>query len=577
MKMFTQYHQSTDNLKGGIFMWRRLAIFALVLLVAVSFSTKFPRNETLYIGGGIWAPPSNWNPFVPWNAVDGTVGMIYETLFFYDPLTGKLQPWLAESGKWTDPKTFVVKLREGTSWQDGKPLTSEDVKFTFEIAKKYKAFYYSGVWDWLDSIETPDDRTVVFHFSQPRYHNWLVMMYTVPIVPKHIWANKSQNEIFSTANKNPIGSGMYKAEEWDQDKMVFLRNDNWWGIKYFGKPAPKRVVHIKIFSNNVALGMILKGELDWSGFFLPGIPRLVKSYGGLVTWYNHPPYMLPDNVAYLFMNTKKAPMDNPLFRRAVAFAINVNEIVDKVYEDQVEKARPSGYLPIPAWDKFYDKKLDEEYGFHYNPIKAERLLDEAGIVDKDGDGWRDLPNGKPFKLEIIVPYGWTDWMESIKIIAKDLNAVGINAEPKFPDYGKYWEDITKGTFDMAINNFGSQVSMTPWTLYNFVVHYPISDAMYDGNFGRYDNEELFNLLEKINQTPLSKEKELKELFAKAQKILLTQMPAVPLWYNGLWFQANSTHWTNWPTEKNPYAYPCLWSGRWQVGGLKVLLNLKPAK
>ena len=558
-------------------MMKRLFTLVLIAIVVLAISAKFERSETLYIGGGIWAPPSNWNPFVPWNAVDGTIGLIYETLFTYDPLKGELEPWLAECGKWIDSKTYKIRLRQGTTWQDGKPLTSADVKFTFELAKKYKALYYSGLWEWLESIETPDDRTVIFHFTQPRYHNWLITLYTVAIVPEHVWKDKTQDEILSTANEYPVGSGPYKAESWDQDKMVFVRNESWWGIKYFGKPAPKRVVHIKIFSNNVALGMILKGELDWSGFFLPGIPRLIKAYGGLLTWYDHPPYMLSDNVAYLFMNVHKPPMDNPKFRRAVAFAINVDEIVKRVFEEQVRKARPSGYLPIPAWDKFYSEEIDKEYGFNYNPIKARRLLDEAGIVDKDGDGWRDLPDGKPFKLEIIVPYGWTDWMESIKIIAKNLNAVGINAEAKFPDFGKYWEDLTKGNFDMAINNFGSQVSMTPWTLYNYVVHYPITDAMYDGNFGKYENEELFNLLDEINKTPLSEEQKLKELFSKAQKILLTEMPAVPLWYNGLWYHANTTYWKNWPNEKNPYAYPCLWAGRWQIGGLKVLLNIRPAK
>ncbi len=556
---------------------KKLFVFSLILVMVVSFSARFKRDETLYVGGGIWAPPSNWNPFVPWNAVSGTIGLVYETLFGYDPITGKLVPWLAERGTWLDDKTFQIVLRKGVKWHDGKPFTAEDVKFTFEIAKKYKAIYYSSIWDWLDEIVTLGDDVVQFRFTKPRYHTWLVDLYTIPIVPKHVWKDKSQDEILSTANEHPIGTGPYIAETWDQDKMVFLRNENWWGNDVFGKPAPKRVVHIKIFSNNVALGMILKGELDWSNFFLPGIPRLKKAYSGIVTWFDGPPYMLSDNTAYLFMNVRKPPMNDPRFRRAVAYAINVDEIIDRVFEKQVIKARPSGYLPIPAWDKFYDEKLDEEYGFHYDPSKAKELLDEAGIVDKDGDGWRDLPDGKHFKLEIIVPYGWTDWMESIKIIAKDLNKVGINAEAKFPDFGKYWEDLTKGKFDMAINNFGAYVSMTPWTLYNFVVHYPITDAMYDGNFGRYENEELFNLLEEINMTPLSDEAKLKDLFSKAQKILLTEMPAVPLWYNGLWFQASTMHWKNWPNEHNPYAYPCDWAGRWQLGGVIVLTKIQPVK
>ncbi len=558
-------------------MWRRFLIVSLIFVALLSFGVRFERSETLYVGGGMWAPPSNWNPFVPWNAVAGTIGLVYETLFLYDPLNGSLKPWLAERGVWLDEKTYQIVLRKGVKWHDGEPLTAEDVAFTFEIAKKYPAIYYSGIWDWLEEVVVLSDDVIQFKFSEPRYHNWLISLYTIAIIPKHIWETKTEEEILSTDNKNPVGSGMYKAEMWDQDKMVFIRNEDWWGNDIFGKPVPKRVVHVKIFSNNVALGMILKGELDWSNFFLPGIPRLKKAYAGIITWYDGPPYMLPDNTAYLFMNVHKPPMDSAKFRRAVAFAINVNEIVDRVFEKQVLPSNSSGYLPIPAWQKFFNEELDRKYGFKYDPEMAKKLLNEAGIVDRDGDGWRDLPNGDPIKLEIIVPYGWTDWMESIKIIAKNLNAVGINAEPKFPDYGKYWEDITKGTFDMAINNFGSAVSMTPWTLYNFVVHYPITDEMYDGNFGKYENQELFDLMDEINKTPLSEEGKLKELFSKAQEILLKEMPAVPLWYNGLWFQASTQYWKNWPTEKNPYAYPCVWGGRWQMGGLIVLTKLQPVK
>jgi len=529
------------------------------------------------MGGGLWAPPSNWNPFTPWNAVTGTIGLVYETLFSYNPITGEREPWLAKEGKWIDDKTYKLCLRKGITWQDGKKFTADDVKFTFEIAKKYKSLYYSKMWNWIKDIKKVDDYTLVFEFNDPRYHEWNVNLYTIPIIPKHIWSTKAEKEVLSTSNEYPVGTGPYIAETWDQDKMVFLRNENWWGIKVFGKPVPKRVVHIKIYSNNVALGMILKGELDWSNFFLPGVPRLKQVYKGLTTWFDGPPYMLSDNTAYLFMNTKKPPMDNALFRRAVAFAINAQEIVDRVYEKQVVKANPSGFLPIPSWMKYYSKDIDGKYGFKYDPQKAKELLYDAGIVDKDGDGWRDLPNGQPFKLEIIVPYGWTDWMESIKIIAKDLQAVGIHAEAKFPDYGKYWEDLTKGKFDMAINNFNGNTSITPWTLYNFVVHHPIQDAMYDGNFGKYENAKLFALIDEINKTPFSNEKKLKELFGKVQKMMLEEMPAIPLWYNGLWFQASTMHWKGWPNEKNPYAYPCGWAGRWQLGAVKVLINLKPVK
>lgn len=111
------------------------------------FTSVMMKRCTLVVECG--RLPSNWNPITPWNAVTGTVGLLYETLFSYDPLTDTLIPWLAESGKWTSNKTYEIKLRKGMTWHDGHPLTSKDVKFTYELAKQIPEIYYSPVWNWL--------------------------------------------------------------------------------------------------------------------------------------------------------------------------------------------------------------------------------------------------------------------------------------------------------------------------------------------------------------------------------------------------------------------------------------------
>ena len=547
---------------------------AALLVFSLGFGVTYPRNETLYAGGGLWAPPSNWNPITPWAAVTGVVGLVYETLYNYDPLTDELIPWLAEEGKWVSANVYRLTLRKGLTWQDGKPLTAEDVKFTFELAKKITSIYYSTIWEWLDTIEVVDAHTLYFKFSDPRYHEWLYDLYQIPILPKHIWGRKTEEEVLSGANEYPVGSGPYSVQTYTQDRNVYVRNEDWWGTKLLGlKPAPKYIVYLRVLSNNVALGMLIKGELDISNFFLPGVPSLKRFYG-IHTWFEGPPYMLSDNTAFLFLNTTKKPMDDPKFRRALAFAINPDEIVKKVFEQQVLPSNPLGFLPIKSWMKYYDEKVVEKYGFNYVPEKAAALLDEAGYKDVDGDGWREAPDGSEIKLSIIVPYGWTDWMESIKIIANAFKAVGLNVTAKFPDYSKYWEDLTAGKFDMAINNFGSQVSATVWTLYNWLFNPVTGEYMYNGNFGRYQNEELDELLRQVNSTPLEQEEKTQELLSKIEEIFLKEMPAIPLWYNGMWFQASESVWTNWPSEKNPYAYPVTWGGRWQIGGVMMLTKLK---
>lgn len=558
---------------------RALALLFVILLAAATplaaQAEQLPRNETIYVGGGLWAPPSNFNPLTPWAAATGVVGLIYEPLFLYNPVTDEFIPWLAEKGGWVDDKTYEVTIRQA-KWQDGQPLTAEDVKFTFEYAKQHDGIYYSGIWDWLDRIEVVNERIVRFIFSQPHYPEWEYYLYTIYIIPKHIWEGK-ENPL-EDANENPIGSGMYTLKSYDQNQVVYEANPEWWGKSVYGEPGPKYIVYLRVASNNVALAMLVKGDLDWSNFFLPGVPQLVQQYDFIHTWYRDKPYHLPANVAFLFINNQKYPLNLTEFRRAIAYAINVDEIIERVFEGTVIKSNSVGFLPIPSWQKYYAEDLDKQMGFTHDPEKAKQILDQLGFKDIDGDGFRETPEGERLRLTIIVPFGWTDWMESIRIIAENLKAVGIYAEPKFPDFSKYFDDLTKGYFDMAINNFNSFVSPTPWTMYNWIFYNntpPIGENSWNGNFGRYFNPEVQRIMQQILVTPMDDEETLRQLYRQLQEIFLRDLPYIPLWYNGFWFQASTQYWIGWPSEDNPYGVPVTWPGNWQLGGVLTLLNLKP--
>jgi peptide/nickel transport system substrate-binding protein len=555
---------------------KKFLVLSMVLLITIAaFGETFERSKTVYVGGGMWSPPSNWNPFTSWNAVTGTIGLVYETLFLYDPLSGEFEPWLAESGRWINSNTYQIKLREGISWQDGKPLTIDDVIFTFEIAKKYTGINYSPIWEWLEKIQKIDNLTLNFVFSDPRYQEWGQQLISIAIVPKHIWENRTEEQILQGANEKPVGSGPYYVESWADDRNVYRKNPQWWGIKVGYDPKPERVVILRILSNNVAVGMLMKGELDWSNFFLPGIPILKKSYG-IHTWYSEAPYMLPANTTGIFLNVKKYPLNIAQFRRAMAFAIDPNKIVDRAFEKMVEPSNAVGIMPIPGWIKYYPSEVAEKYGFKYDPQMAKEILDELGFKDVNGDGLREDPNGKSFKLTIECPYGWTDWMVSIQSIAEDLRKVGINVEPSYPDTSKYNDDLYGGKFDIILNNYVTGVSSTIWSYFN-AVFYPDaveSEYSYSGNFGKYENPDVEVLLDELNRTPFTNEEKIRQTVAQLSEILLRELPFIPLWYNGAWFQAVENVWTNWPDENNPYAWPISWGGHWQLCGVKVLFNIK---
>lgn len=537
----------------------------------------YERSETLYMSGKQWGPYTSWNPLQPGLYATGVIGLCNETLFLFDPLKNEYIPWLAESGRWAGEKVYEVKLRKGIQWSDGQPLTAADVAYTFELGK-LAGVYYQPLWDWLEKVEAVDDLTVRFTFKEVRHQEWGNTLYNVAIVPKHAWEGRSEQEIVNGANLPPLGTGAYVYETHSEDRMVWKRNDNWWATKLLGlSVAPKWLVDIVNPSNNVALGLVLKGEIDLSNNFLPGINTLVEGGYGIQTWYDDPPYMLSANTAFLYMNLKKKPMDDVAFRKAMAYAVDVDEIVTRVYGNIVKKADPTGLLP--TWEQFVDQDVVKELGFSYDPDKARSILAEAGYKDVNGDGFVETPDGSKIELKIIVPFGWTDWMESIKVIAKGAQAVGINLQPDFPDFGGYWDQLTGGTFDMAINNFGSNMSDTPWTFYFWVFRNPITPQMSNGNFGRYENPEVFDLVVQLDKTPVEDKEGMKAVMSKIQRIHLTEMPAIPLWYNGLWAQWNSAYWTNWPSaaEGTPKYLPCTWSGYWNMTSILMLTELKPVQ
>jgi len=310
----------------------------------------YARNETLYMSGAAWGAFSDLNPFLPGTKANstGTIGLMYESLFQYDPLANEMTPFLAESGEWTDASTYVVKMRDGIKWTDGQTLDANDVKFTFELGQTYPGgIWYAPMWDYLDSIDLVDDLTLQFNFTAPLYQEFSNNLYNIFIVPEHIWSSRTEEDITAGLNENPVGSGAYK---WDAagvgpDRNVWTKNNDWWAIDALGiDVAPNRIVDIRFSSNNVALGSILKGEVDLSNNFLPGVAELVNK-GYVKSYYPEAPYMLSANTAVLFLNTTIAPMNDAAFRRALAFAINTGDIVNVAYANLVQAADPSGLLP----------------------------------------------------------------------------------------------------------------------------------------------------------------------------------------------------------------------------------------
>jgi peptide/nickel transport system substrate-binding protein len=252
----------------------------------------------------------------------------------------------------------------------------------------------------------------------------------------------------------------------------------------------------------------------------------------------------------------------------------MNQILDKAYQGLVQKASPTGLLPI--WDKWVNDAVVKKYGFSYNVAKAKSILAAAGYKDTNGDGYVENKDGSPIDLQIVCPNGWSDWMTSIQVIADSAKAVGIKITPAFPEYGTLVDDRGHARFDLLLGN-DRQMSNTPWTYYQYIFQLPIQENQTTVNYERYTNQTAWNLTKQLDKTPSTNKAAYQAVMTKLQRIFLQDLPAIPLWYNGMWSMVNTQYWTNWPSATGGQYTPSSWRNYWQMTSIDMLTSLRPAK
>jgi len=535
-------------------------------------TTSLPRNETLYSTGMSYTA-GNFNPNQPGNYSFGTEGLLYETLYLYNPIKNTYIPWLAQSGSWTTPTTYALTIRNNITWTDGTPMTAQDVAFTINLASTDPGIYYSSLAADVKSVSVTGTDSLVVTFNHPSSEDWQQFLYSDPILPQHIMGTWSNTELNTSMNATPVGSGPFTLYSTNAEEVVYTVYPKWWGTTDLGVHfAFTYWANITSPSNNVSLSDLLQDQVDLDNNELAGISTLVASpistgnlsgTGGfnLETYYPKSPYMLSANTVWLEPNLIKAPTSNLNFRKAVAYAIDPQQIVQIDYAGIVAAANPTGLMPSQF--PYLDKAALAKYGFSYNVALAKKYLAMSGY--------------KHQVVTIECPTGWTDWMGGIEIVVNDLKAVGINAKAYFPSYAARTSDLEDGTFDFALDN-NATIAADPYAYFYREFRLPISKVQSaQDNMERANNPTAWALVQKLNSTPPTDTSARLALFGQLETIELQTLPEIPLWYNGAWAQYNTSVWTNWPSSTNPSNQytPVTWGG-W-LGNMTTILAVAQLK
>jgi len=594
-----------------------VAVSALLILGGCSgkeqkaddMSNGFPRSKTLYLAGSQWGDPNSFNPLADWPAwpINDRFNLVYEPLLAYNTVDGKFEPILGSLVSQTADSVKVL-LNPAAKWSDGKPVTSTDVKFIYELGKRFKSAATSYALDFISEIkvDTVDAQgakaeQLTFVVNKAGRNNPLVVMdllQAIRIVPAHVFEPKlaelkDLSEVLKLKiDSMPVVSGPYNLLTYSNEKIVLKRRDDYWGnaALHAGKlPIPQFIIH-PIYKSNDAFAIALqKGEIDASQTFIPRI--WLKKKDGVSTWYENAPYFVPGSIPMIFINTTKAPLNNKLFRRAMANALDYKSIKELAVSGYSPDMKPGLIMPTGVESKYYNDSAAQAVGATYNIEEAKKLLAQAGyksIFNANGtlDSMVDAKGKRVPSLSITSPAGWSDWEAMVSIAVKSMRSAGIDVREGFVDASLYWPALPSGNFDLIMHKPAAAVTPSlPWSRFEGVMSSrnwaPAGgDAKMNENQGRYNNPKSKDYNPKVDSLlkvipTLSDEAAMKAAYTQLNTIFMQDQPTLPLCnLPEQFYEFSTTHWVNWQNEKNPSAPPQL---PWIGAATKALWNLQPVK
>ncbi|MEO6445662.1 MAG: ABC transporter substrate-binding protein [Gemmatimonadaceae bacterium] len=429
-------------------------------------------------------------------------GSLYDGLVELDA-AGRPIPGLAERWEVSDGgRTYTFHLRKGVTWHDGAPFTARDVTYTFsEMLLKYSARAKAGLEPALAGIDAPDPYTVVFRFKAP--YGPLLKRLTVdeaPILPRHLY--EGTDPLTNPRNQRPVGTGPYRFVEWLRgDRIVFARNE-----RYFIRNRPRidRVVW-RILPNAAAAAIALeRGEVDYlSAVEGPQIARLRAASSVRVG--RHPAGAGGGwCVNTLVPNLRRAPLNDARVRRALSLAIDRQFLSSRVYLETASAAHGPFHTALGATDRTPPV-------LPHDPARAVRLLQEAGLVARDG---------RP-RLRLRFTYGTPGFATLAETLRDHFARVGVELQLDPMDFNAAVEKVyIKQDFDLGVASYcnGADPDIGVKRVYDSRNILPIPF----GNGAAYRNpavDSLFDLAVTTRDEPRRR-----AIYGRVQRILLDEMP-----------------------------------------------------
>ncbi|MHC1770564.1 MAG: ABC transporter substrate-binding protein [Flexilinea sp.] len=546
-----------------------------------------PREKTLIdLQNGPeskWADYDNWNPYSIGAEAGFGANIIYEPLAYYSAFADKETLWLAESYKFSpDFTALTIKIRPNIKWSDGEPFTAEDVAYTLATLKELGAKVHWGadIQKYIADVKASDPFTVDITFNSPTPRFFFFLSYKfdtgVYIVPKHIFEGQDWTSFtaYDPEKGWPLTTGPYNVVFSSPEKKVWDLRSEWWAVDaglVDAMPAPERIVLLPFGDSDQAAQALMNNEADHGRLsvrnaeaVLNGNPKTTthsgnKSPYGYVDWWP----------ISLFVNTTKAPFDDPDVRWALSYFIDRQQLIDVA----LNGIGLASELPMPPYAGLEPYKesisdLLEKYPTNeFNPAKGAELLTNKGWAKNEDGIWTD-PEGNKLQITIL-SYSFQQAIPPV--VAEQLKLQGVDATFAMPPDNI--EQLTSGTYQAAIWGHGGSLKEPYETMRIYQSSSKAVQGLNSGNYSLWSNPEFDEIVDEMYATPMDDQAKLMELFHKAMEIWLAELPDIQLVQNIHNLVMNTTYWVGWPSDENNYVNEHSYAMTWPL----VIMNLKPAE
>jgi ABC-type transport system substrate-binding protein len=531
----------------------KICVIALSLLFGVMNSAMAVGNPKAPFGGdfkiNLGQSPTTLNPLSSTDAYASDVqSMIIEGLLVRNVDTREWEPGLAK--EWTiskDGKTFEFTLRDGVKWHDGKPLTAEDVKFSFDAIMDPKDKYHTAqkksYYENIKSVDIIAPNKVRFNVGTPYFDNFSVAA-TLSVVPMHLYKNPSKEQE-KILNRTLIGTGPYVLKEFDRAKRIVLEaNPNWWGRS---APNMKGIYNFKtitmrfIQDSSISIRSIENGDID----FLSPLqadeyaqkavgPKWGKSVFKVKTENKQ-----PSGYAFVGFN-----LTNPMFK-----SVKTREAIVSLFDRKRMIEKLLFNYSVPATGPTY---IQSDYAdpsvqpIPFDPKLALKKLTEDGWKDTDGDKiLTKMIDGKKVKLSFTILEPSADFVKYLTTFQEDAKKAGVDIQVKVVEWNAFIKLLDERKFEaVRLSWSGGDIDWDPKQIWH-----TDSIANSGSNFVGYSNKKVDKLIDEA-RVIMDKKTRITKL-REVYKQIAADVPYIFLFNGKFKFYAHTARIAK---EKDTYKY-----------------------